>query len=386
MSTTSPQLTLFHYAALTLDVDVFMWCFQKVLFLKNEDGSISNTEDTDKYVLEFFESKKDFLMYCIKNSKDNPTEFVDQLLSNETFRSYSGYKGLILHRDKNNNNLLHYACMRASPILFLLITSEFASIIHNAPTDASIDFLSSKNNDGECPIHIAVKNKCMEILELASQYNAAIGTKNIFEDEPDNDIERVFKMSIELLSESCKNGSNNNDYEGIFQPDSKGQLILHIAVNVGWIEGVKRILEIVDNKSASFFVKYKDQHGLSPVAWMAINGHVKMLELVRSKFGEDVLFKDKTKYSRRNLLQLAITENQHEVVEYLINNTKFKENIDTSSGQPSLSALHYAVLLEDFEMIEYLVQNGCDPMKSKFNILSPYEMTTDEILRCAMCQ
>ncbi|EAX90519.1 hypothetical protein TVAG_395650 [Trichomonas vaginalis G3] len=427
MSTTSPQLTLFHYAALTLDVDVFMWCFQKVLFLKNEDGSISNTEDTDKYVLEFFESKKDFLMYCIKNSKDNPTEFVYQLLSNETFRSYSGYKGLILHRDKNNNNLLHYACMRGNAELFNMISSEFLNIINEASEGKMIEgtdipitlgLLSLKNKDGECPIHLAVKSKSMEILQMAINFNDLFGASN----------------QCDLFE---------NDVVGVYQIDGKKQTILHLAVKAGWIEGVIEILKLeiniaqhfdieseisaitkipdiakvldIEDKAIKvrltdgklsihkieedvsiyctaieekkyFFTKRKDQYGLSPIAWMAINGNLEMLQIVHDSFEEDILYADKSMYTKRRLLHWAVIENQDAIVDYLLENTGFHTQIDILSGEPPFSALHYAVKLENFHMMQTLIHNGSEPNRTnkQFKVKSPFEITEDDLLRDTM--
>ena len=148
--------------------------------------------------------------------------------------------------------------------------SEFVKFLVSKGADVNV-----KNNDGDTPLHLAVKENNAEAIKFLLSQKADGNVKNNDGDIP---LHLAMKESnIEVVKILVSNGANVNTW------DKNGMSPLHVASRGGNIEVVK----ILVSNGANVNVNVKDKNGRTPLHWAAGWADVEVVNFLLSH-GADV--------------------------------------------------------------------------------------------------
>lgn len=175
---------------------------------------------------------------------------------NETIRSYmdpdysslkilsqkydvSNFEDLLI-KDSTNNTILHRACLDGD--------IENIKIICQIAERHQIDLLSQPNNDGFLPIHIAVANNCVPVIDIFIQMQKNAGRE---------------------LWELIAHCGNENRYTA-----------LHVAANNGNIEAATILINNLTNDKILEFLLMQDRYNLTALQNAQGEGHIEFVKII----------------------------------------------------------------------------------------------------------
>ena len=234
--------------------------------------------------------------------------------------------------------ILH-ACSKDNVSIFTLL------IKRNANLDA-------ENKSGQNALHIACESKSVNVAKLiiaerprliyktsaeglmSIHYAAKVGSTEtlIFIDEKGYDLKKESKSGKQVLQIACENGHpsvvkfllSNRKHGDIFRTIGQGWNLIHYASIGGNIEILK----------------------------MLIDGGLGITDVTDKK---------------ASALHIAIANNRMEMVEFLVSNyPKILDFIDVEG----YNALHHACIAGNIEIVQFLLDNGLEPMTLTHNSLS----------------
>lgn len=242
--------------------------------------------------------------------------------------------------DKLGRTPLHYLCKSAFSL-------EILSLLHNRGA-----ILDAVTKDEKSALHLLA-----EKMELAVELNQWRFCEFLLSRQCQ--VNRRDSKGWTPLHYAAHNGLFEVcrillDYgaECIASADNERRTPLHLAVSKGHTDIMMLLL---DNKAK---VDAQDSLRWTPLHHAAKGGYIKMVEILVSTYNADPSLVD---LKRRSTLYVAVSNNKHLVVSWLLNAAKVNDyhiDINATTLSRSTTALNRAVKLKNLKIVEILLDNG----------------------------
>lgn len=318
-----------------------------------------------------FFTKGDLLLWC--GNKNLNYFQIDKNGNNALhwacFNSDAGKVKQLLHlkldpnfKDNNNWTALHFACIQGNVQIIIALLREGADV--NANT-----------NLNQTPLHMACLANHSIAVEALLAYDALQSSKDVFDKLP---IEYVNSSTIETLL-------------GSLGCSIEPRIVLYDEVQEAIINRDSAKIENLIEEKFNFDSKsYEENHPLFLSTYYADFNVFKLLlpqYSFANRYNEDqeievdfasycpfYYIEDLFDTKGRDLLQYAIIKKNKDVVDFLIENNFNLIHQDKKGN----TALHYAVLNEDYQLIRRLILKGSDINLENYNREAPSEFAINK--------
>ena len=187
----------------------------------------------------------------------NSDEFFDALNKNDVEKVKSffmdpGFKVWQL-KDENNYTALHFSVLKNNYELTLFIIDELKKRIGMSNIQTLENFINSKNKEGITPLHYAVSNGNIEILQLLKKFGANL-------DAVTNTGKNIMHIAAGSNQPSMLIYLLLNEAQDISSVDENGSTPLHWACYYGGEEAVNYLLSLKVDINAQDKEKYTPLH------------------------------------------------------------------------------------------------------------------------------
>lgn len=159
----------------------------------------------------------------------------------------------------------------------------------------------------------------------------------------------------------------------IKETNHRGQSALHLAVEGGYLEVVKELVN--HNAEVNMpLILYGTAINFTPVLVAASCGHLDIIKYLCEKGG--ILYEDDGPYGYTNAMLGAAASGNLEMVKYLCEEKKLPIN---ESDQMGITPLHMAIEKTHGSIVRYLVEHGANPNIKSKGQLSPLDYTKNKI-------
>ncbi|KAL4612122.1 hypothetical protein ACB092_08G176000 [Castanea dentata] len=246
--------------------------------------------------------------------------------------------GFLTIQNNEGNTPLHLALIkkyRAVDLVLKTKYSEIADFLVETNPEASY----CPNEEHKSPLYMAAEAGDAEMVKLMIE--KADGINMAMVEGGGRVLEQCHYEEVKLIAHAAITGKNRDVLDSVMSEgphrikdrDSKGMTPLSYAASIGYLEGVRYLL----NKHADYIYE-SDQNGFFPIHTASSRGHIKIVQEFIQKFPDSV---ELLNHQGRNILHVAAMSGKAKVVNYMLKMPEL-EMLINEKDEDGNASLHLA--------------------------------------------